>query len=544
MMMLKLQILLVAIKAGIHKLGLFYYTIQNLPFNLNSSMNSIFILAVCYTSDIKKYGFQPILDPFIKEVKQLESDSGVMLHWHDRICQVHGTLVSYSADSLAAHELLGFMSPSANMLCRLCKASREEIQIRFEESDFEMREIDDHDDSVEATILRRNGDPVTGVRQSCPLNHLQNFHCVTNYNLDVMHDMLEGVCPYEVKLLLNQFIFVDQLITLAELNQRIKSFHYSFNDKKNKPSALASDRLRKPSDHKLGQKAAQMWCLVRMLPFLIGDCIPEGNIHYDLLLLLLRCMDIIYAPLVSSSQTVYLKHLVCEHHIQFKMLFPESRMINKHHHMVHYPTCIRMSGPMVSMQCLKYELKHGFSKRVASVNCNFKNICKSVACKHQVLQCTAWSGNDLRADIECLGGCMTAVQSLEEGEVVKDVLELEEGSEVFVASQISLFGTSYKQNLFLAAAVENDIPQFYKINSILICGQTSDEIYFVVQKYQNKGFIAHFHAYEIAELDIPEFSVLTPYQLLDHRPLSGLKTYVQNSSLYLSPRYSLLQISN
>jgi hypothetical protein len=66
-------------KADVHKLGLFYYTIQNLPFTINSSMNSVFLLAVCYTSDIKKYGFQPILDPFIKEVKQLDSDNGEKL---------------------------------------------------------------------------------------------------------------------------------------------------------------------------------------------------------------------------------------------------------------------------------------------------------------------------------------------------------------------------------------------------------------------------------------------------------------------------------
>ncbi|CAB4034289.1 Hypothetical predicted protein [Paramuricea clavata] len=298
-------------KTGIHKLGLFYYTIQNLPFNVNTSMNSVFLLAVCYTSDIKKYGFQPILDPFIKEIKQLESDSGVKLHWDGSVCEVHGTLVSYSTDTLAAHELLGFLSPSANLLCRLCKATRETIQIYFEEDDFEQREIDDHDDSVEAAALLRNGDSGTGVRTSCSLNNLQNFHCVTNYNLDVMHDMLEGVCPYEVKLLLNHFTFSEQFFTLSKLNQRIRSFHYSKTDKKNKPTVLASDRLRNSKDHKLAQKAAQMWCLVRMLPLLVGDLIPQGNIHYSLLLLLLQCMDIIYAPLVAFKSNCLPEALDC-----------------------------------------------------------------------------------------------------------------------------------------------------------------------------------------------------------------------------------------
>ena len=219
-------------------------------------MNSVFLLAVCYTSDLKKYGFQPILNPLIKKVKKLESDNGVELHWDGRVCEVWGTLV-FSANTLAAHELLGFLSPSANRLCRLCDATRETIQVYFDEDNFEMLDMDAHDDAVDVASLRQNGDRETGVRTSCPLNSLQNFHCVTNYNLDAMHDMLEGVCPYEVKLLLNHFIFSDQHITLSEVNQQIKSFHYSFTDKKNKPSVLVYDRMQTASDHKLGQKAAK-----------------------------------------------------------------------------------------------------------------------------------------------------------------------------------------------------------------------------------------------------------------------------------------------
>ena len=240
-------------------------------------------------------------------------------------------------------------------------------------------------------------------------------------------------------------------------------------------------------------------------------------------------MDIIYAPNVSTSQTVYLKHLIAEHQAHFKMLFPESNMINKHHHMVHYPTCITMSGPMVSMKCMKFELKHGLSKRVASVNCNFKNICKSVACKHQVLQCTAWCNENMRTEMECLGGCMTAVESLDGSDVIKAYFHLAEDSEIFVATEVSELRTKYKENLFVATVVVSDSPQFALIRSILMCGRTSDEVY-------NLGFVAYFHAYEVDKFDFPEFIVSTPNDLLDNLPLSGLRFYVPNSPLYLCPR--------
>ena len=156
-----------------------------------------------------------------------------------------------------------------------------------------------------------------------------------------------------------------------------------------------------------------------MLPLMIGDKIPQDNAHFELLLMLLRCMDLIFAPLLSVGQTQVLKHLIQDHHEHFKMLFPNERFTNKHHHMIHYPTCIRKAGPMSTMQCLKYEMKHGFSKRMASVNCNFKNICKSIAYKHQVLQCATWSGNGLRQDVECKGGCLTAVESVVGHEVIR-----------------------------------------------------------------------------------------------------------------------------
>ena len=71
---------------------------------------------------------------------------------------------------------------------------------------------------------------------------------------------------------------------------------------------------------------------------------------------------------------------------------------------------------------------------------------------------------------------MTAVELLEGSEFIKAYLDLAEGDKIFVASQISVFGTNYKENLFVATAVVNDIPQFALIRSILMCGQMSNNV--------------------------------------------------------------------
>ena len=182
-----------------------------------------------------------------------------------------------------------------------------------------------------------------------------------------------------------------------------------------------------------------------------------------------------------------------------------------------------MSGPMVTMQCMKYELKHGFSKRLASINCNFRNICKSVACKHQVLQCAAWSGSDLRNTFECASGSTIYVQLLVGYEAVKECLQLDDDSEVFVTSHIVIFGLSYRKGQFVITRVRDDILQFCQICSIIVVGKTTDEIYFVLQKYQTNGYIARVHGYEINETGINEYSVATLPQLIDHRPISSLR---------------------
>ena len=134
--------------------------------------------------------------------------------------------------------------------------------------------------------------------------------------------------------------------------------------------------------------------------------------------------------------------------------------------------------------------------------------------------------------------CLSVVDSLQGCDLVMDF----EGSELYVASKISIFGTIYKVNLFLATGMGNDIPQFSKITSIIVQGRTSNDVHFVVEKYSTKRFAVHFHANEISQMESPIYFVINSSQLLDHLPLSVLRTYEHNSPCYVTPRYALTQI--
>ncbi len=50
---------------------MFYYTLGNLPPHLRSTQRSIQLLACASSRNIKQYGFEKVLEPFIKEINHL-----------------------------------------------------------------------------------------------------------------------------------------------------------------------------------------------------------------------------------------------------------------------------------------------------------------------------------------------------------------------------------------------------------------------------------------------------------------------------------------
>lgn len=69
------------------------------------------------------------------------------------------------------------------------------------------------DDSLLRTIESYERDvlindiSVTGIKEKCVFHSLNDFHVTTNFAVDIMHDLLEGVCNYDLTTLLNALIF-------------------------------------------------------------------------------------------------------------------------------------------------------------------------------------------------------------------------------------------------------------------------------------------------------------------------------------------------
>lgn len=394
-------------KAGSNSIAGFYYAIQNLPSEENARLRSIHVSAYAYRCDLPQdRGVDVLIEPFLEELKKLECDEGVVIKVNGADYTLRATLIGFSADALAAHEVLGLCSPSAGHFCSLCYVDRP----TFHQNIFAMgiprtKELTFAQvDEIQTRGLKNVQEQYGVLRKSLLMKEplIANFPeaCV----LDAMHDCLKGIVPMEIKLALHDFVIVKKLFTVPALNAKLQAFNYGPADMKNKPSAnFTEDALKKKGHYTLHQSAAQTWCLLRIFPFLARSLgVPEDNEHLKMIVLLKRSCDIIFSTVTSDADIDELEKLIVEHHQAFTDLYPpppkhnqpedeedvededflveESpddptsdlqeqdppntqsrarkkpkviRQINKHHHLLHFPGLFRKYGNIVLYWCMR-----------------------------------------------------------------------------------------------------------------------------------------------------------------------------------------------
>lgn len=120
-------------KKVVHKLGAIYFTLRNFPPVLNSSLVNIHLCALFHAQDIKRYGFNSILEPLVHDLKILETQ-GLQIPTFEDV--IYGTLVQVTGDNLGLHCLFGFVeSFGAHYCCCFCLLEKHYFQSVFSEDD-------------------------------------------------------------------------------------------------------------------------------------------------------------------------------------------------------------------------------------------------------------------------------------------------------------------------------------------------------------------------------------------------------------------------
>ncbi len=197
---------------------------------------------------------------------------------------------------------------------------------------------------------------------------------------DVLHDLLEGVAPYEIALVTHKLID-SGVVTLAQINMILESWHFGQLDALDRPCKFPAD-----FHDKIPQNAARTWCLLRLYPLMLGQILSEENQYVNFIVELKQIVEMATSFSLSIPDISLLEMKTQDHLETFKDLFPEKSLLPKHHFLLHYGQAYLQFGPLRHYWCMRFEAKHAYFKRLAKIANNFKNILLTLANRHQRFQ--------------------------------------------------------------------------------------------------------------------------------------------------------------
>ncbi|XP_038870264.1 uncharacterized protein LOC120064026 [Salvelinus namaycush] len=368
---------------------------------------------------------------------------------------------------------------------------------------------------------------VYGVKHACLLNSLQYFNTTDTFSVDIMHDILEGVAQLEVKRVL-QYIQAN-FVTAKDVYGRVHSFNYGYTERRNHPPALKLD----DGSNDLCLNAIQSWCLLCNLTLIFGDLVQKDDKYWQLLWLLLQIVNIVFSPILTEGMTIYLTHLIAEHHRLFMYLFPDRNILPKHHFMIHYPCCIRNIGPILHSWCMRYEAKHNFFKKQLK---SFKNVTMTLTKKHQ--NDMAYNWEMFSQDRLAIGpGKMSRLNELKESHEIAAKLNVSVHTNVLSVKWVKHHGTEYHLDLVICGEVVIEMPVFYIIKAIVL---KEENVFLVGSALETLCFDDHLHAFKVVLKQSPPCKVFHVNDIMYHKPFDLLMSYGARDSF----DYILLLLDN
>lgn len=266
---------------------------------------------------------------------------------------------------------------------------------------------------------------------------------------------------------------------------------------------------------KIRQSAAQMWCFVRHFPLLVGRKIPYNDEKWECLLLLRDMLFYVCAPSLGRGHILAMSDIIQEFHECYRTCFPEESVKPKFHYTLHYPHLTTLFGPLIHMQTLRFEGKHNYFKELVYRSKNRKNMCKSLAERHQYYQCTFNTGGKFLFDgeIGSTGGSSLPIRLLN-NQFYQLLVEMAIGEQIFTCKSVKYYGVTYWKDTCVVTGLQGFDYQFCKI---IHCAVIHGVPFLLCQKLRTLFFERHFHAFAVT--DTPQYEIHKISDLPETNPL-------------------------
>lgn len=362
------------------------------------------------------------------------------------------------------------------------------------------------------------------------LNDIPSFHVVSNFYVDVMHDVFEGVCHYNICHAINYFIN-SKYFDLEVLNSRKQGFEYGPKEIGNISGKIEAHHLNK---NKLKMSAREMMTFIMYFPLMVGDLIPADDDVWKFVINFIEIIDILLCFEINQSDIISLESKIKEHNRSYVVLFGDT-LKPKFHNLIHYPNIIRQSGPLRKLWCFKYESNHIHSKIYSHCINSRKNICLTLSKKYQLkfAYLQQIKNNDT---MEVLKLKNKHEKQSNYKNIIYDELQVSNTKSIQFYSQITYKGTQFRIGDKIAV-LENDI-LIFDIIEIIVTNENT--VKFFAQKITNVIYRPHFLACEVDITDIGQFSVISINQLIGP-PLDLIKTARGNNMIRVKEYYGTIE---
>lgn len=459
--------------ATVHSIGAVYYSFPLLK--NTSKLSNIFIAGFLKSSDLKSYGNDPCFYQLIDNIIDLEKN-GILIKTHTgSYITVHFILGIILGDNLGLNTILDFSkSFSANHFCRFCKEPKISTQYLCEENIDTLRNKTNYDNDLQLQDFTK-----TGINKRSIFNSIMTFHAVENFSVDIMHDIFEGICHYNMSHIILHYI-ENNVFTLEMLNNRKQLFNYGSSEVGNLSGVIKSDHLKKKH---LKMSAREMMTFVHHFSLMVGDFVPENDDIWSFYILFLNIIDSLTSSTFNEDSIILLQHQIKEHNTKFIELFGDT-LKPKYHILTHYPTIIRQSGPPKHFWSFRFEAKHRELKMYCRSTNSRRNIPYTLAKKFEYKFANFIISPQVKE--------LIITENFKRESIFKEFLNTNFRTESSSYSQIQFNGTIYKIGLILS--LFTDKLNLYEIIEIVV---TDGNIFVLCNNIDHIVYNSHFDAYEI-----------------------------------------------